>query len=168
MEVTVTIGANKDGNIRALDVYTLSNTGAFGEHGPTTVGLSGHKSIPMYRTDAFRFQYDVVYTNHMSAGAYRGYGATQGIFAVESMVNRLAAKLGMDPVALREKNMIHEGDRMPAYYGETANSCKLEDCLKRSAKMVGWVTNHFVLCCQTEKSGHLVLQWRSGICNLEL
>ena len=138
MEVTVTIGANKDGNIRALDVYTLSNTGAFGEHGPTTVGLSGHKSIPMYRTDAFRFQYDVVYTNHMSAGAYRGYGATQGIFAVESMVNRLAAKLGMDPVSLREKNMIHEGDRMPAYYGETANSCKLEDCLKRSAKMVGW------------------------------
>lgn len=138
MEVTVTIGANKDGNIRALDVYTLSNTGAFGEHGPTTVGLSGHKSIPMYRTDAFRFQYDVVYTNHMSAGAYRGYGATQGIFAVESMVNRLAAKLGMDPVALREKNIIHEGDRMPAYYGETANSCKLEDCLKRSAKMVGW------------------------------
>lgn len=138
MEVTVTIGANKDGNIRALDVYTLSNTGAFGEHGPTTVGLSGHKSIPMYRTDAFRFQYDVVYTNHMSAGAYRGYGATQGIFALESMVNRLAAKLGMDPVALREKNMIHEGDRMPAYYGETANSCKLEDCLKRSAKMVGW------------------------------
>lgn len=138
MEVTVTIGANKDGNIRALDVYTLSNTGAFGEHGPTTVGLSGHKSIPMYRTDAFRFQYDVVYTNHMSAGAYRGYGATQGIFALESMVNRLAAKLGMDPVALREKNMIHEGDRMPAYYGETANSCKLEDCLKKSAKMVGW------------------------------
>ncbi len=138
MEVTVTIGANKDGNIRALDVYTLSNTGAFGEHGPTTVGLSGHKSIPMYRTEAFRFQYDVVYTNHMSAGAYRGYGATQGIFALESMVNRLAAKLGMDPVALREKNMIHEGDRMPAYYGETANSCKLEDCLKRSAEMVGW------------------------------
>ena len=138
MEVTVTIGANKDGNIRALDVYTLSNTGAFGEHGPTTVGLSGHKSIPMYRTEAFRFQYDVVYTNHMSAGAYRGYGATQGIFALESMVNRLAGKLGMDPVALREKNIIHEGDHMPAYYGETANSCKLEDCLKRSAEMVGW------------------------------
>lgn len=138
MEVTVTIGANKDGNIRALDVYTLSNTGAFGEHGPTTVGLSGHKSIPMYRTEAFRFQYDVVYTNHMSAGAYRGYGATQGIFALESMVNRLAVKLGMDPVALREKNIIHEGDQMPAYYGETANSCKLEDCLKKSAEMVGW------------------------------
>lgn len=93
MEVTVKLGAMKDGMIRALDLYTLSNTGAFGEHGPTTVGLSGHKSIPMYQTEAFRFQYDVVYTNHMSAGAYRGYGATQGIFAVESMVNRLATNL---------------------------------------------------------------------------
>ena len=103
MEVTVKLGATKDGTIRALDLYTLSNTGAFGEHGPTTVGLSGHKSIPMYQTEAFRFQYDVVYTNHMSAGAYRGYGATQGIFAVESMVNRLADKLGMDPLEIRYK-----------------------------------------------------------------
>ena len=132
------LGAMKDGMIRALDLYTLSNTGAFGEHGPTTVGLSGHKSIPMYQTEAFRFQYDVVYTNHMSAGAYRGYGATQGIFAVESMVNRLADKLGMDPLEIRYKNMTHEGDVMPAYYGETANSCKLEDCLRKAADMIGW------------------------------
>jgi len=138
MEVTVKLGAMKDGTIRALDLYTLSNTGAFGEHGPTTVGLSGHKSIPMYQTEAFRFQYDVVYTNHMSAGAYRGYGATQGIFAVESMVNRLADKLGMDPLEIRYKNMTHEGDVMPAYYGETANSCKLEDCLRKAADMIGW------------------------------
>ena len=138
MEVTVKLGAMKDGTIRALDLYTLSNTGAFGEHGPTTVGLSGHKSIPMYQTEAFRFRYDVVYTNQMSAGAYRGYGATQGIFAVESMVNRLADKLGMDPLEIRYKNMTHEGDLMPAYYGETANSCKLEDCLKKAADMIGW------------------------------
>ena len=64
MEVHVRAGADETGRIRAIDVYTLSNTGAFGEHGPTTVGLSGHKSIPLYgKTDAFRFQYDVVYTN---------------------------------------------------------------------------------------------------------
>ena len=70
-----------DGTIRAIDVYTLSNSGAFGEHGPTTVGLSGHKSIPLYTNnlEAFRFHYDVVYTNRLSSGAYRGYGATQGI-----------------------------------------------------------------------------------------
>lgn len=138
MEVTVKLGADSTGKIHALDVYTLSNTGAFGEHGPTTVGLSGHKSIPLYQTDAFRFRYDVVYTNHMSAGAYRGYGATQGIFAVESMVNRLADRLHMDPSEIRYMNMTHEGDVMPAYYGETANSCKLEECLKKASEMIGW------------------------------
>lgn len=139
MEIKVRIGANKDGHIRGIEVKTLSNTGAFGEHGPTTVGLSGHKSIPLYsKAEAFRFQYDVVYTNKMSAGAYRGYGATQGIFAVESAINELAVKLNMDPVALREMNLTREGDVMHAYYGETANSCTLDRCLERTAEMIGW------------------------------
>ena len=65
----------------------------------------------------------MVYTNRMAAGAYRGYGATQGIFAVETSVNELAEKLGMDPMEIRMKNMVKEGQFMPAYYGETANSC---------------------------------------------
>lgn len=139
MEIKVRLGASADGTLQAIDVYTLSNTGAYGEHGPTTVGLSGHKPIPLYRTiKAFRFAYDVVYTNIMSAGAYRGYGATQGMFAVESAVNELAAKLGIDPVKLREKNMVREGDVMPAYYGETATSCALDRCLKRAGEMIGW------------------------------
>lgn len=139
MEVHVRLGANGDGIFQAIDLYTLSNTGAFGEHGPTTVGLSGHKSIPLYSTPkAFRFAYDVVYTNTMSAGAYRGYGATQGIFALESAVNELAEKLHMDPVALREKNMVRQGDRMPAYYGETANSCALDRCMDRAKELMGW------------------------------
>lgn len=139
MEIKVRIGANKDGHIRGIEVKTLSNTGAFGEHGPTTVGLSGHKSIPLYsKAEAFRFQYDVVYTNKMSAGAYRGYGATQGIFAVESAINELAVKLNMNPVALREMNLTREGDVMHAYYGETANSCTLDHCLERTAEMIGW------------------------------
>lgn len=139
MEIKVRIGANKDGHIRGIEVKTLSNTGAFGEHGPTTVGLSGHKSIPLYsKAEAFRFQYDVVYTNKMSAGAYRGYGATQGIFAVESAINELAVKLNTDPVALREMNLTREGDVMHAYYGETANSCTLDRCLERTAEMIGW------------------------------
>lgn len=88
-------------------MYTLSNTGAYGEHGPTTVGLSGHKSIPLYgKAEAFRFVSDVVYTNVMSAGAYRGYGATQGLFAVESAVNELADILHMDPFEIRLKNIV--------------------------------------------------------------
>lgn len=139
MEVHVRLGADKDGIIKGIDVYTLSNTGAYGEHGPTTVGLSGHKSIPLYgKTEAFKFAYDVVYTNVMSAGAYRGYGATQGIFAVESAVNELAAKMGADPVALREKNMVREGQVMPAYYGETTNSCALDRCMAKAKEMIGW------------------------------
>ena len=139
MEVTVKMGADKDGRIRAIDVYTLSNTGAYGEHGPTTVGLSGHKSIPLYSdAEAHRFAYDVVYTNRMAAGAYRGYGATQGLFAVETTVNKLAAKLGRDPINLRMQNMLREGQFMPAYYGETANSCALDRCLARAKEMIGW------------------------------
>lgn len=139
MEVHVRLGASREGKIRAIDVYTLSNTGAYGDHGPTTVGLSGHKSIPLYSSaEAHRFAYDVVYTNHMAAGAYRGYGATQGIFAVESAVNEMAQRLHMDPVEIRLKNMVREGDVMPAYYGETAKSCTLDRCLERTAELIGW------------------------------
>lgn len=140
MEVTVRLGADRDGHIRGLDLYTLSNTGAYGEHGPTTVGLSGHKSIPLYTggLEAFRFGYDVVYTNTMAAGAYRGYGATQGIFALESSVNELAESLGIDPTQIREKNMLRESMKMPAYYGETANACALDRCMARCRELFGW------------------------------
>ena len=139
MELTVRVGADENGIIKAMDVYTLSNTGAFGEHGPTTVGLTGHKSIPLYgKIEAFRFAFDVVYTNVMSAGAYRGCGATQGIFAVESAVDELAAKMGVSAMELREKNLVKEGQVMPAYYNEPANSCALDRCLARAKEMIGW------------------------------
>lgn len=139
MELTVRVGADENGIIKAMDVYTLSNTGAFGEHGPTTVGLTGHKSIPLYgKIEAFRFAFDVVYTNVMSAGAYRGYGATQGIFAVESAVDELAAKMGVSAMEIREKNLVKEGQIMPAYYNEPANSCALDRCLARAKEMIGW------------------------------
>ena len=139
MELHVRLGATKDGIIRGIDLYTLSNTGAYGEHGPTTVGLSGHKSIPLYgKAEAFRFVSDVVYTNHMSSGAYRGYGATQGLFAVESAVNELADKLGIDPFVIRQRNIVHEGDVMPAYYGQVNTSCALDRCLQAVHDNIGW------------------------------
>ena len=139
MELHVRLGATKDGIVKGIDLYTLSNTGAYGEHGPTTVGLSGHKSIPLYgKAEAFRFVSDVVYTNHMSAGAYRGYGATQGLFAVESAVNELADKLGIDPFVIRQRNIVHEGDVMPAYYGQVNTSCALDRCLQAVHDNIGW------------------------------
>ena len=140
MEITIRLGATREGRIRVLDLYTLSNTGAYGEHGPTTVGLSGHKSLPLYTgsLEAHRFGYDVVYTNHQSAGAYRGYGATQGIFALESIVSELAEKLGMDATAIRDLNMIKEGMVMPAYYNEIANACALDRCMEHCRRMFNW------------------------------
>ena len=140
MEVKVRLGANNDGRIRALGVTTLSNSGAYGEHGWATVGLTGHKSIPLYTgsLEAFKFDANVVYTNMQPSGAYRGFGATQGQFAVESAVNELAAKLGRDPVELREQNMVREGMSMPAYFGEVANACALDRCMQHCSDMFGW------------------------------
>ena len=140
MEITLRMGATKEGKIRVMDLYTLSNTGAYGEHGPTTVGLSGHKAIPLYTgsLEAFRFHYDVVYTNHQAAGAYRGYGATQGIFAVESIVSELAEKLGLDATQIRDMNMLKEGMVMPAYYNEVANACALDRCMEHCRQMFNW------------------------------
>lgn len=154
MQMQVRVGAMRDGTIRAIDMHTLSNSGAYGEHGPTTVGLSGHKSIPLYTHNlrAFRFSWDVVYTNTMSAGAYRGYGATQGLFAVESAVNELAHALSMDPAALREKNIVREGEIMPAYYGEPASSCAIDRCIARAKEMIGWAEKY---PARTLPNGHV-------------
>ena len=140
MEIRIRLGANDDGRIRALGVATLSNSGAYGEHGWATVGLTGHKSIPLYTgsLEAFKFDANVVYTNMQPSGAYRGFGATQGQFAVESAVNELAAKLGRDPVELREQNMVREGMAMPAYFGEVANACALDRCMQHCSDMFGW------------------------------
>ena len=140
MEVSVRLGANKDGRIRAIEIYTLSNTGAYGEHGPTTVGLTAEKPIPLYTAnlEAHKFSFDVVYTNLQAAGAFRGYGAPQGLFAVESCVNELADKLHMDPTKIRLQNMVRQGMVMDAYHGQTANACKLDRCMERCAEMFEW------------------------------
>ncbi len=139
MQMNVRIGANRDGIIRAIDLYALSNAGAYGDHGPTTIGLVGHKSLSLYGgLEAARFDCEVVYTNTMGGGAYRGYGATQGIFAVESTVSELAAKLGIDPCVIREKNMVAQGQHMPTYYNEPCNSCALDRCMAKAKEMMDW------------------------------
>lgn len=139
-QVHIRLGASKDGTIRVISLESLWNAGAYGDHSPTTVTLSGHKSIPLYGShlEAFRFNYEAVYTNTIAAGAYRGYGATQGIFALESAVNELAEVLHIDPVALKMHNMVRQGQPMPAYFNETALSCTLDQCVQRAQEMIGW------------------------------
>ncbi|WDP91538.1 MAG: molybdopterin-dependent oxidoreductase [Desulfobacter sp.] len=139
MTIRVRLGADKTGNILGIHMDTLSDTGAYGEHGPTTVGLSGHKTMPLYnKARAIKFTYKVVYTNTMSAGAYRGYGATQGTFAMESAMDELAKKLAMDPMDLRLKNLVKEGEIMPGYYGEKLNACTLDQCIAHGKDLIGW------------------------------
>lgn len=140
MEVTVKLGAMRDGRIKAVEITTLSNGGAYGEHSPCTVALTGEETITLYNSNlkAHRFTYDVVYTNTQPAGAYRGFGATQGTFAMESAVNQLADRLHMDPVKLRRINMVKTGQVMPSYFGETLTSCSLDRCLARAEELFGW------------------------------
>ena len=173
MEVHVKVGADAQGHIRAMDMYTLSNSGAYSEHGPTTVGLSGHKSISLYanQLQAYRFNYDVVYTNLQSAGAFRGYGAPQGIFAVESAVNELADKLGISPIEIREINMTREGNVIRSYYGETATSCALDRCLARAKEKIGWDDSS--LCTKVDDhtvraKGMAIAMQGSGISNVDV
>lgn len=141
-QLNIRLGADENGIIKAIHMNTLWNAGAYGDHGPTTVGLAGHKAMTIYNSaNAYKFDYEVIYTNTMGAGAYRGYGATQGFFALESAVNELAAKLDMDPTELRMRNMVAQnqvGNLMPTYYNEELKSCTLDKCLLRAKEMIGW------------------------------
>ncbi len=148
MTLDVTLGSDAEGNIKAIDLDVISDTGAYGEHAATVLGAVGYKAIPLYnRVDAARFTGKAVYTNHVSGGAFRGYGVTQGTFALESAVNELAAKLNMDPVVLREKNMIRKGETSQIFNlttigaGDepiTMDSCELKYCVEKGKELIDW------------------------------
>ncbi|RDY25666.1 aldehyde oxidase [Romboutsia weinsteinii] len=138
MKLNVKVGAMNDGTIKVIDINALSDTGAYGEHASTTFGLVGEKTMPMYnKLEASRFRGNVVYTNKMPAGAFRGYGATQGCYAVESTINLLSSKLGMDPTEVRLKNIIHEGETSFAY-NKAINSVNLVECINKGKELIGW------------------------------
>jgi putative selenate reductase molybdopterin-binding subunit len=152
MRIDMKIGATKTGKITALDCYILSDTGAYGEHALTVFMVAGSKVLPLYnKVEAVRFHGQVVYTNHMSAGAFRGYGAIQGNYALESMIDMLAHELKMDPILLRQKNMILEGETSPifAIMGEgtegtamNMDTCKLDECVKRGKTLIDWESKY--------------------------
>ncbi|KPU46191.1 xanthine dehydrogenase molybdenum-binding subunit [Oxobacter pfennigii] len=138
MRLKVRLGAMKDGTIKVIDIEGLSDQGAYGEHAPTTFSVSGEKTLPLYnKTAAARFSGYVVYTNKMPAGALRGYGATQGAFALESAINELSAKLNMDPTEIRLKNIMKAGEKNIAY-DEILLSSSLDKCIEEGKKMIGW------------------------------
>ena len=148
MKITLKVGATKDGIIQAIDCRALSDTGAYGEHALTVFMIVGSKVLPLYnKVKAVKFGGHVVYTNHVSAGAYRGYGAIQGNYAVESIIDELAEKMGMDPIKLRELNSMKEKETSPIFeiMGEGTEgtamimeSCKLPYCIKRGRELIEW------------------------------
>ena len=139
MRMKVRVGADRDGMIRVVDIQALSDTGAYGEHAPTTFSVAGEKTLPLYnKTKAVRYAGHVVYTNKMPGGALRGYGATQGTFALECTVNKLAEALAIDPAELRLKNIIREGETALIYKGKVLGSSSLDRCIARGKQMIGW------------------------------
>jgi CO/xanthine dehydrogenase Mo-binding subunit len=145
MQLTVRLGADNDGNIQAIDIHCLSDTGAYGEHAPTVFWVVGQKTLPLYsKAKACRYHGHAVYTNKSPAGALRGYGATQGTFALESAINELAARLKMDPVQLRLQNLIEVGECHSALSGSLPNapvslaSTSLKRCLNKGVELMGW------------------------------
>ena len=139
MRLKVKLGADREGIIRAIDMEVLSDTGAYGEHASTVLGCVGHYTLPLYnKTRAVRFNGNAVYTNKMPAGAFRGYGATQGTFALESTVNLLAERLNMDPTEVRLKNISKVGETFLTGQGVLLGSSSLDKCIVKGKELIGW------------------------------
>jgi putative selenate reductase molybdopterin-binding subunit len=150
MRIRVALGAGSDGTLRAIDMDVLSNTGAYGTHSLTVLSNAGSKTLPLYNlAPDVRFVGRAVYTNLPVCGAYRGYGATQGQYAMEVAIDHLADALGMDALELRRRNHIVEGGTSPIFkeLGEgregveqTITSCELPACIEIGAERIGWAT----------------------------
>ncbi|MFB6290122.1 MAG: xanthine dehydrogenase family protein molybdopterin-binding subunit [Candidatus Bipolaricaulia bacterium] len=148
MEVTVKLGATNEGKLQGIIMDVLSNTGAYGTHSLTVLSNVGSKTLPLYNTASdLHFLGDAVYTNLPVPGAYRGYGAPQGYFSLEFAMEKLAEKVGKDPIEIRKLNHINEGETSPIFekLGEGkegtvqyVNSCGLDECIDRGAKEIGW------------------------------
>ncbi len=148
MRVRVKLGANKDGILHAIEMEGLSNTGAYGSHGLTVLSNTGSKTLPLYnKAPNVHFFGKAVYTNLPVAGAYRGYGATQGYFPLETAMDELAERLNIDPIELRRLNHIRSGETSPIFekLGEgregvafTIKSCELPHCIEIGAEKIGW------------------------------
>jgi len=155
---------NDDGTITGMDMYCLSNTGAYGSHGLTVICNSGSKVLPLYKCENVKFLAETVYTNLPVGGAYRGYGATQAAFAMECNINDMARRIGMDPLEFRKKNHINVGDTSPVFKAlgeggegvpQTIGSCGLDECMDRGAEEIGWYEKREQREAEAKEAGYL-------------
>ena len=134
MKLHVKLGARRDGTLTALQLGIVSNTGGYGSHGGAVLFHSTSESTSVYRCPNKKIDGFAVYTNTVPAGAFRGYGLTQTIFAIESGMDELARKLGIDPIEFRLKNIIRPGDAITSLHPEPEDleygSYGLDQCLE--------------------------------------
>jgi putative selenate reductase molybdopterin-binding subunit len=147
IKVTMEGGFNADGSINGMRMEVLSNTGAYGSHALTVMCNCGSKVLPLYRMKTVAFDAKAVYTNLPVGGAYRGYGATQAAFAMESFIDEVAEKLKLEPLELRRKNHILPGEGSPVFAAlgegkpgveQKIGSCGLSECITLGARAIGW------------------------------
>ena len=137
--IRVKIGARRDGTLVAKQVECWANTGAYADCGPGVAQKMGFASPGPYRIPHVYVDSYCVYTNLPPNGAFRGYGAMQAIWASERTMDVLAQRLGIDPLELRLKNVLVDGDRYCT--GEEMHDVHFVDCLKRAAEAIGWSEN---------------------------
>lgn len=181
MIFNVTVGATKDGKIKAIEMKGLSNTGAYGEHANTTFSAAGKKVLTLYnKVDACRFSGKALYTNYVPGGALRGFGVTQGTYSLETVVNELAHKLGLDPTYVRDINMIKKGETTPLINMTTKgagpepiymDSCLLEDCVNKGKEISRWdekFPRKSVSSTKVRGIGMAITQQGSGLPNIDM
>ncbi len=134
--IRVRIGADADGSLVAKQVESWIDTGAYADCGPGVAVKIGYSAVGPYRIPNVHVESRCVYTNLPPCGAFRGFGATQAVWASESLMDVLAERLGMDPLELRLKNVLRSGDTFCT--GETVNDVHFADCLERAAGAIGW------------------------------
>ncbi|BAY07518.1 molybdopterin-dependent oxidoreductase [Calothrix sp. NIES-2098] len=174
MKIQIKTGVKADGTIVAQDMKVIGNTGAYGNHGQTVVFLSGYIPLGLYRCPNKRFQGYAVYTNTMPAGAFRGYGATQGTFIMESQIDEIAQKLNIDPVEMRCKNLIRAGDVINLGNADShfnlIGSYAVQECWEKVIQSLNYVPNTppIIEGSRRRGIGFAVSMQGSGLCKIHV
>ena len=149
--VTIKTGVKRDGTIVARRVSTVYDTGAYADIGPRTAKNGGYVSGGPYRIPNIELTSYCVYTNRPPAGAFRGFGVSQVCWAYESQMDDIARRLAIDPVELRLKNLVQEGDTFVT--GDTLVSVGLNECLRQAAEAIGWTGTAAASAIPTDRPG---------------
>ncbi len=133
----IKMGVKEDGLINAVEVEALSNNGAYASHGHSIAVKGGGITASLYNVPNIKYNAKTVYTNTATAGAMRGYGTPQIIFALESHMEEIGKKLGIDPIDIRVKNFLEEGKAHPVS-SLTMHTNQIVECIKKGVKEFQW------------------------------